>query len=96
MGKHQEGLGEFSSHTRFEVGVGSKIKFWHDVWCGDHILKEAFQSYSVLLDLRKLLCLIKWNFLVTLISGRLILLERCMTGRWISLPRSLICCTPLD
>jgi hypothetical protein len=27
--------GAFSSHTRFEVGNGSKVKFWHDVWCGD-------------------------------------------------------------
>jgi hypothetical protein len=25
---------EFSRCTRFEVGDGSKINFWHDVWCG--------------------------------------------------------------
>jgi hypothetical protein len=29
MGKYQEGLGEFSSHTKFEVRDGSKIMFWH-------------------------------------------------------------------
>jgi len=26
--------GEFSSHTIFEVGDGSKIRFWHDVVWG--------------------------------------------------------------
>jgi hypothetical protein len=24
------------------VGVRSKIRFWHDLWCGDKALKEAF------------------------------------------------------
>jgi hypothetical protein len=32
----------FSSHTRFDPGDGSKIRFWDDVWCGEVILKEAF------------------------------------------------------
>jgi hypothetical protein len=39
---HQEGLGEFASLTRFEVADDSKIRFWHDMWCGDQALKEAF------------------------------------------------------
>jgi hypothetical protein len=34
--------GEFSKFVRFEVGDGSKVWFWHDVWCEDHTLKEAF------------------------------------------------------
>jgi hypothetical protein len=42
MKKYQEGLGKLSSHTRFEVGDDSKIRFWHDVWCGDQALKIAF------------------------------------------------------
>jgi hypothetical protein len=32
----------FSSHTRFELGDSSKIKFWDDVSCGEMGLKEAF------------------------------------------------------
>ena len=32
----------FSSHTRFNLGDGSKIKFWDDVWCKEASLKEAF------------------------------------------------------
>jgi hypothetical protein len=27
---------------RFELGDGSKIKFWDDVWCGEMTLKEDF------------------------------------------------------
>lgn len=38
--KHKEG--EFSRFLRFEVGDGSGIRFWHNVWCGDQTLKEAF------------------------------------------------------
>jgi hypothetical protein len=36
------GWGEFSSHTRFEVGDGSKIRLWYDVWCADQALKVTF------------------------------------------------------
>jgi hypothetical protein len=32
----------FSGFTRFEVGDGIRTKFWHDLWCGDTVLKEAF------------------------------------------------------
>jgi hypothetical protein len=34
--------GKFCSHTRFEVGDGFNIRFWHELWCGDIVLKEAF------------------------------------------------------
>jgi len=30
------------SHTRFILGHGSRNRFWHDVWCGEMTLKEAF------------------------------------------------------
>jgi hypothetical protein len=33
--------GEFSRFIRFEVVDGSKIIFWHYVWCGDQTLKAA-------------------------------------------------------
>jgi hypothetical protein len=32
----------FKSHIRFDPGVGSRIRFWDDVWCGDRPLKVAF------------------------------------------------------
>jgi hypothetical protein len=34
----------FSSFTRFDVGDGSRIKFWYDLWCGDTSLKVAFPN----------------------------------------------------
>jgi hypothetical protein len=32
----------FSGFTRFEVGDGERTRFWHDLWCGDSVLKEVF------------------------------------------------------
>jgi hypothetical protein len=41
-------LEKFSSHTKFEVGDGSKIRFWHDKWYGDWVLKDIFPDlYSI-------------------------------------------------
>jgi hypothetical protein len=34
--------GIFLRFIKYEVGDGSKIRLWHDVWCGDQPLKEAF------------------------------------------------------
>jgi hypothetical protein len=38
----RRGWSLFCSHTRFELGDGSRIRFWDDVWCGQLPLKEAF------------------------------------------------------
>jgi hypothetical protein len=32
----------FSSFSRLVVGDGTRIRFWHDLWCGDMVLKYAF------------------------------------------------------
>ena len=36
------GWDSFVRYTSFEVGDGSRIKFWHDSWCGDQPLKVQF------------------------------------------------------
>jgi hypothetical protein len=41
-------LGEFSSHTRFMVGDGSKVKFGDDVWCRDQAFKIAFSYFYII------------------------------------------------
>jgi hypothetical protein len=33
---------DFANHVRYEVGDGSKVLFWHDVWCGEQLLKNLF------------------------------------------------------
>jgi hypothetical protein len=38
----RKGWGKFCHHTRFEVGDGSNVKFWHDLWYVDMALKDAF------------------------------------------------------
>jgi hypothetical protein len=37
-----KGWEDFSRHTHFEVGLGSRVSFWHDRWCLDRPLKELF------------------------------------------------------
>ena len=32
----------FSKNVQFEVGVGEKVKFWTDRWCGDSPLQLTF------------------------------------------------------
>jgi hypothetical protein len=36
------GWQNFRRHVKFDPGVGSRICFWDDIWCGDRALKEAF------------------------------------------------------
>lgn len=43
--KIERDLGDFFSHTKFKVGDGSKIVFWHDLWCRDQILEEDFLDF---------------------------------------------------
>jgi hypothetical protein len=44
----KKGWRMFSSHTRFKLGDGSNIRFYHDVWCGEKALKEDFPDlYSI-------------------------------------------------
>uniref|UniRef100_A0A2N9GDX6 Reverse transcriptase domain-containing protein n=1 Tax=Fagus sylvatica TaxID=28930 RepID=A0A2N9GDX6_FAGSY len=41
--KHiRKGWESFARHLHFEVGDGSKTKFWDDVWCGSCSLRNAF------------------------------------------------------
>jgi hypothetical protein len=37
-----------AKYLRFEVGEGSHIRFWHDLWCGDRPLKLCYPAlYSI-------------------------------------------------
>jgi len=45
----RKGWETFSGVARFEVGDGFRTKFWHDLWCGDMVMKEVFPDLLVLL-----------------------------------------------
>jgi hypothetical protein len=32
----------FAQHVRFDIGDGTKVLFWHEVWCGEHPLKLVY------------------------------------------------------
>ena len=36
------GWSNFERHFIFDLGGGSKISFWEDVWCGEGSLKDTF------------------------------------------------------
>ena len=38
------GWEDFSKNIRFEVGVGDRVKFWTDHWCGDSPLQLIYSS----------------------------------------------------
>jgi hypothetical protein len=75
--KHiRRGLRVFSSLVRYEVGDGTKIRFWHDLWCGDQTLKESFQElFSIVCCVSRhglrLIC----RFLMVIFSKTYILLN---------------------
>jgi hypothetical protein len=37
-------VGSFYRSVRYTVGNGLKIRFWHDLWCGDQPLKVTFSE----------------------------------------------------
>jgi hypothetical protein len=40
----RKGWETFFRFLRYEVGDGSSTRFWHDLWCGDTVLEEAFSD----------------------------------------------------
>ena len=45
-------MDDFSQHLQFDVGDGSRVKFWHDIWCGNCPLKETFPKLFCIVLLR--------------------------------------------
>ncbi|KAG6684222.1 hypothetical protein I3842_12G052100 [Carya illinoinensis] len=43
--KHiRKGWGVFNRYVQLQLSVGSRIKFWGDVWCGNRALQELYPS----------------------------------------------------
>jgi hypothetical protein len=47
--KHiRAGWKDFSHHISYKVGDGSRISFWHDIWCGALPLRQLFPTLFLL------------------------------------------------
>ncbi|KAG6707832.1 hypothetical protein I3842_06G052100 [Carya illinoinensis] len=40
----RNGWETFMRHTHIVVGDGSRVRFWHDKWCGERCLKDNFPA----------------------------------------------------
>jgi hypothetical protein len=68
------GWNNFKLHFRFNPGVGSRISFWKDVWCGESSLKDTFpglfsiarfREASIADNIERYNGTIQWNIVFT-------------------------------
>jgi hypothetical protein len=68
------GWNNFKLHFRFNPGVGSRISFWKDVWCGENSLKDTFpglfsiarfREASIADNMERYNGTIQWNIVFT-------------------------------
>jgi hypothetical protein len=81
----------FAKYVRYEVGDGSHVMFWHDVWRGEQLLKVSFPELFTIAcgkdawvadNMQLQNGNIHWNIIFT---------RRCMIGRWKWFMGSLSC-----
>ena len=41
----RRGGNSFSRFLKFDIGDGTQVKFWYDLWCGDYPLKVEFPEF---------------------------------------------------
>ena len=41
------GSKRFLHYIHLKVGDGSQVQFWHDIWCGDQLLRMAFPDLYI-------------------------------------------------
>jgi hypothetical protein len=70
----------FHCDIRFDTGIGSKIRFWEDVWCGDMSLKDAFLAFLIFPESRMHLLLITVSDQMILFNGMLLSLTGTQLG----------------
>jgi hypothetical protein len=59
----------FSGFAKFEVGDGIRTKFWHDLWCGDTVVNEAFPDLFVIARVNDASVVDNMEILAVLLSG---------------------------
>jgi hypothetical protein len=48
----RHGWNSFCRFLKFDIGDGTQVRFWYDLWCGDHPLKEEFLEFFVVACIR--------------------------------------------
>ena len=84
MGVHKHirrGWDSVSNFVSFEVGIGSKVNFWHDIWCDDRP-SMFFQLCSLLLGTKMHGWRINFNGMMGLLNGKSFLCDKFRIGRW--------------
>lgn len=71
----------FSCLISFAIGEGSRVRFWHDIWCANLALKATFPSLPKWLLIRRHRCQSSWITLVDPHSGMFVFLKLLMIGR---------------
>ena len=46
----RKGWETFKGFTRYVVGDGTRISFWHDLWCGDLVLTAFLVLYGIVCE----------------------------------------------
>lgn len=64
------------------VGDKSKIRFFNDMWCGDHPLKETFLELFSIAHYKEAWLAEHAKFLIAIFNGIYHLKDQCMIGRW--------------
>ena len=49
-----QGWSSFSSHILFDIGDGSRVKFWQDRWCGESSLAVRYPTLFRFVGTRRL------------------------------------------
>ena len=68
-------------HQQFQIGDGTRVKFWHDVWCGDNPLSMCFPNlFKINNMIRRLMWPISCSFLMGFFLGLGILARNSWWG----------------
>jgi hypothetical protein len=87
----KKGWVSFYHYTRFVMGDGSKISFWHNLWCGDTVLKVAFPALFNIAHLKDAVVADNLERLGDSFQWNVSFIRRLTIGRWMFLSLSSNC-----
>lgn len=86
----------FSWFLKFDIGDGSKAKFWYDSWGGDCPLKDEFPKLFGITRIRNASVADLLGLSDGVVFWDLSLLDQFKIGSWNIYQSSWICCTQFE